>query len=93
MLAFPTGRTVNVGGEPPGSSITTPGGMFEVMRVTFPVNPFRLNAITSKPWEEPGANTIELGEMNRLKSGVDVPMIVRDPTVVWNMSPLVPVMV
>jgi hypothetical protein len=48
IVAFPPEGTCKVGGAGPRNCTATPEGRFEVERLTFPANPFRLRAITPK---------------------------------------------
>ena len=48
MVPFPPDGTCRVGGEGPRNCTATPEGTFEVERLIFPANPFRLTAYTPK---------------------------------------------
>jgi hypothetical protein len=93
IVAFPPDGTCNVGGAGPRNCTVTPEGRFEVERLTFPANPFRLRAITPKLRVEFWPVTIELGEVNRLKSPEDPAVIDSEPTALWEREPLFPVTV
>jgi hypothetical protein len=93
IVAFPPDGTCKVGGAGPRNCTATPRGRFEVERLTFPANPFRLRAITPKLRVEFWPVTIELGEVNRLKSPVDLVVIISEPTALWEREPLFPVTV
>jgi len=93
IVAFPPDGTCKVGGEGPRNCTATPEWRFEVERLTFPANPFRLRAITPKLRVEFWPVTIELGEVNRLKSPEDPVVIDSEPTALWESDPLFPMTV
>jgi hypothetical protein len=93
IVAFPPAGTCKVGGVGPRNCTATPVGRFEVERLTFPANPFRLRAITPKLRVEFWPVTIELGEVNMLKSPDDPVVIDSEPTELWEREPVFPVTV